>query len=385
MIKHRKFAFSLVLIILISILILSPNMYDSVLQENLQGYERVEALVKDVDNSDFQQTGVIKRGTQNLTLQILEGTFEGTILTLTNLVIGNMEIDELFMKGDSALVIMKIDYNENKIVSANVKGHYRFHVEIFLFLAFVLLLVVYARWTGVNAVLSFIFTALFIWKVLFPGFLKGYNPILLSLGVVTILSAVIIFAIGELSKKGLVAFLGAFCGILLTGILAFIFGSLFKVHGTVRPFAQALLNYNLGHLDLNGIFLSGVFIASSGAVMDLAMDISASMNEVIEKNPAISINEAIKSGFTVGRAVVGTMTTTLLLAYSGGYTFLFMVYMVQGTPLINMFNLHIIAAEVLHTLVGSFGLVTVAPFTAIVGGFIFLKKKNKQPAKKTAP
>ena len=36
----------------------------------------------------------------------------------------------------------------------------------------------------------------------------------------------------------------------------------------------------------------------------------------------------------VGRAAMGTMTTTLLLAYSGGYVALLMVFMAQGTPLI---------------------------------------------------
>ena len=33
-----------------------------------------------------------------------------------------------------------------------------------------------------------------------------------------------------------------------------------------------------------------------------------------------------------------------------------------------------LSSEVLHTLVGSFGLVTVAPFTALVSGFLFVRK-----------
>jgi uncharacterized membrane protein len=61
--------------------------------------------------------------------------------------------------------------------------------------------------------------------------------------------------------------------------------------------------------------------------MDLAMDVAASMDEVIQKKPDISVTEALKSGLTVGRAVVGTMTTTLLLAYSGGYITLLMAFM----------------------------------------------------------
>jgi len=109
--------------------------------------------------------------------------------------------------------------------------------------------------------------------------------------------------------------------------------------------------------------------------MDLAMDISAAMKEVTDKYPEISRKDLILSGFTVAKAVIGTMTTTLLLAYSGGYTAMLMVFMAQGTPMLNVFNIIYVSSEVLHTLVGSFGLVTVAPFTAVMGGLLLHKKE----------
>ena len=110
--------------------------------------------------------------------------------------------------------------------------------------------------------------------------------------------------------------------------------------------------------------------------MDIAMDIAASMQEIIEKKPDINVREHILSGLRVGRAVVGTMTTTLLLAYSGGYTTMLMYYMAQGIPLCQFFNLNIVAAEVLNILVGSFGLIMVAPFSAFAGGIIFNFRKK---------
>lgn len=67
---------------------------------------------------------------------------------------------------------------------------------------------------------------------------------------------------------------------------------------------------------------------------------------------------------------MGTMTTTLLFAYSGGYVALLMVFMAQGTPLSNILNYKYVAAELLHTVIGSFGLVTVAPFTAFCAGIL---------------
>lgn len=78
----------------------------------------------------------------------------------------------------------------------------------------------------------------------------------------------------------------------------------------------------------------------------------------------------------VGRAAMGTMTTTLLLAYSGGYVALLMVFMAQGTPVSHIRNYKYVSAEILDTIVGSLGLVTAAPFTALIGGILLTKRQH---------
>ena len=54
-----------------------------------------------------------------------------------------------------------------------------------------------------------------------------------------------------------------------------------------------------------------------------------------------------------------------------------MVFIGQGTPLVNILNLNYVAAEILHTLVGSFGLVAVAPLTAVIGGFVYTRPREE--------
>lgn len=112
--------------------------------------------------------------------------------------------------------------------------------------------------------------------------------------------------------------------------------------------------------------------------MDLAMDIASAMDEISYHKRDITRWQLFRSGLSVGRSVIGTMTTTLVLAYSGGYLTMLMYFMGQGIPVANILNLNYVAAEVLHTLVGSFGLVTVAPFTALVGAFLFVKPLEKE-------
>ena len=112
--------------------------------------------------------------------------------------------------------------------------------------------------------------------------------------------------------------------------------------------------------------------------MDLAVDICSAVYEVVKKKPDISAKEAIASGFAVGRAACGSTTTTLLFAYSGGYIALLMVFMAQGTPIEFILNYKYVAAEIIHTIVGSFGLITVAPLTAITSGLLFTKNNFLQ-------
>ena len=61
-----------------------------------------------------------------------------------------------------------------------------------------------------------------------------------------------------------------------------------------------------------------------------------------------------------------------------------MVFVAQGTPLINILNLNYIAAEILNTMVGSIGLTAVAPLTAIVGGIALTHKPEQRGKLPTA-
>jgi uncharacterized membrane protein len=373
LVRQKNAIFSGAVVLLIVVLLLIPTGFESLIDQQAA---RTKGLVTKTDNSNITQHGIVKTGTQLVTVEILRGQFKGRDVTATNELIGSMELDTMFRPGDKALVTLDLSMDNQEIVAANIIDHYRINLELILFLVFVGLLIFFAGWTGAKALLSFVFTALAIWKLLLPLFLKGYDPVLISLGIVSGLTGVIIFLIGGLNKRGVVAFLGGFSGILLTCLFSIIFGHAFHIHGAVRQFSETLLYSGFAHLNITKIFFSGIFLASAGAVMDVAMDISASMNEVKAKHPDISRRELIGSGFNVGRAIIGTMTTTLLLAYSGGYTAMLMVFIAQGTPVINVLNITYVSAEILHTLVGSFGLVMVAPLTAVIGGFLF----NQSPA-----
>ena len=370
--QKNVFITTLIGLILIGILIAIPTGYEDALI--YKGTERAVGKVVEVDNSAIVTSGLIKSGEQTCKLSIENGIFKGKTLEGVNFLSGSLEKDKIYKEGDKAL--LTISYKDKEIKSVVMSDHYRLDKEVILLGIFAILLIVFAGKNGFQAILSFAITVLTIWKVLIPCYLKGFSPVWTGVIITFVLTVVIIFFVYGFDKRTLSASLGSLLGVVTTCILGIWFTDLFKIHGAVMQNAESLLYSGYQNLDLTAIFMSGIFIGASGAMMDLSVDITSAVWEVVQKKPTIRAYEAILSGLRVGRAAMGTMTTTLLLAYSGGYIALLMVFMAQGTPVDHILNYKYVAAEILDTVVGSFGLVTVAPFTAVVAGVLLTKRKK---------
>ena len=361
-----------VCLLLVLILALLPTGYE----ENLvfQESDIRPALVLETDDSTVIDTGLVRTGEQRCRLEVLSGPFKGEIVEGKNALNGSLEQDKIFAVGDKALV--RINYQGEQVLSVSMIDHYRMPWELVMGGMFVLLLVLFAGRTGIRAVLSFLLTVLMIWKVMVPLYLKNWNPIWVGLVITLALTVLIIALVYGFDRRCAAAVSGSALGILVTCVMGMVFTDLFQIHGAVMAYSESLLYAGYQDLNLTRIFMASVFIGASGAIMDLSVDITSAVCEVVEKRPDLGWWEAARSGMNVGRAAMGTMTTTLLFAYSGGYVALLMVFMAQGTPLSNIFNYKYVAAELIHTVIGSFGLVTVAPFTALCAGFFLAKGKR---------
>ena len=346
----------------------NPVITDSSLQE--------KGLVLETDNSDLRSFSIVTTGTQDLKLLIKSGKFEGDTVVARNVLLGQKKTDKIFRPGDKVLTVLQLDESRESYTNVRAADYYRQDVIILLFICFALFLILFSKLIGLKAILSFIFTALALWKILIPLYLKGFPPLLVAICVVILCTVVIILLVGGVNRKGFVALSGTIAGVLATAALAIIFGYYFKIPGTVQEYSEALLYTGFVHLNLSDIFISVIFISSAGAVMDVSMDISASQHELIVNIPNIPRKTLIRSGLSIASPVVGSMTTTLLFAYSGCFMFAFMAFMAKGIAMQSIINTSYIAAEILHTLVGSFGLVLVAPLTAIIGGYIYTRKRS---------
>ena len=332
-----------------------------------------KAKVLAVDNSHINKLGVVHHGAQLLEVEILSGSFAGKKFRAENNLRANMDLDKFFNVGNEIIVAI----TQNAVAEKTqliAQDFYRANYAFWLFALFALLLVCFAGWTGLKALLSFVFAGIFIWKVVVTLCLSGANAIVVCFCAVIALCFAIIFLVGGFSRKAVVAFLGATLGVSASCIMAIFFTRLFHINGATMPFSQALFYSGYEFLSLADLFIGGIFLSSSGAVMDLAMDVAAGQEEVFLNNRSISKTSLAISGWKIGRSVVGTMTTTLLLAYSGGYLTLIMAFTAERVCFLDFISNPYVCTEMVKTIIGSFGLVLVAPFTALVGGMIIPRK-----------
>lgn len=372
--SRSSLVFIVALTIVCGILLALPSGFETGRNNNSR---RIQVVIESVDNSLVRSYGVTRHGHQSLVVRSLDRSYRESRWESSNLLTGKLELDTIYKEGDRALAVLNLDPQSQEVIHVVLVGPWRLGVQLLLLCLFALFLILYAGKVGLKALLSFAVTILAIWKILVPAILHGWSPIPLAAILVSSLTAIIIFLVAGFTRKALTSFIGAASGILVTAVLAVIFGRAFRISGAIRPFAESLLHLGYGYLDLSALLYASVFIAAAGAVMDLSMDIAAAVDEIHQRHPEISRMDLVKSGMAVGRSVVGTMTTTLLFAYSSSYLTLLMVFMAQDIPLANMLNLSYISAEILTTLVGSFGLVTVAPLTAIAAGLVY-KRDSKQ-------
>jgi uncharacterized membrane protein len=343
-------------------------MLDSAHAASTNDITEIHATVVSTDDSGLIHTGVIPYGPQQVTVRVTRKPFKDQQIIINNHLLGKADIDTPCQVGDQ--VILGIQIKDKTIVNARILEHDRGSGLMLMSALFVVLLIGYAGMIGFRALLSFVVSVFVIWEVLIAGLLSGKDPLLLTSGVIFILSAVIIFSVAGLSKKGFSAFLGTSLGLGFTLALTLIFGNMLKINGMTLPFAETLLFSGNLSLNMRDIFYGAVLLGASGAAMDIAMDVAASMEEIKAKRPDISMKELVHSGISIGKHVIGTMATTLLLAYSGGFITLLMLFMTKDARFLRVVNLKIVASEIMRTLIGSMNLILVAPLTAFIAGWL---------------
>ena len=204
-----------------------------------------------------------------------------------------------------------------------------------------------------------------------PLISNGWSPVGLALASVLIIATVTILCVVHHVRYMLVALLGslggALCGFLCGALMVYIW----QLSGLAGE-GSALLASTLPGLNMRGVLLASVLIGSIGAVLDVAVSVTASMSEFVDYDNEIPLDRLLLAGLNVGGEVLGSMINTLILAYMGSSLPMAILISSAGIEISGLMNDPYIAQEIVQSIAGTLGLLFTIPVTA----FCFVMQEN---------
>lgn len=357
----------------------ATDMEDNADQEVPYSRGKVLKVITEEDRDIPVEGGSFSAPTQVVEVLVIKGSHQGEKLRAEYALNYGFDTDyklSQLSKGDEVLLLIE-ENEDGTVANAYVAEIARDKYILYLVIAFVIALVAIGKGRGLKAVLSLVLTAVAVLKVLLPAILKGWDPVIVSVGVCAAVIGATILIISGPNKKTLSAVIGTTGGVIVAGIVALIFGSLAKLTGIGGDESQMLMYIPQGtYFDFRGLLFAGILIGTMGANMDVGMSIASAMHEIKASNSQITDRDLIKAGMNVGRDIMATMSNTLILAYAGGSLQLMLLLMAYDTPFYKVINWDVIASEVLRAIAGSIGLIFTIPITALVAGTIEKRRKS---------
>lgn len=328
------------------------------------------------------EEGALPAGKQwKVLVEVLNGPYAGVTMETVHTYGFNPSYDFMVEVGDK--VILSMEEDNGRLGAVFIADRYRQWSLYALFAVFLAIILAIGRWQGFKTIISLILTAAAVVHILLPGILSGHDPVSITIITCTGITIITHMLVTGYTRKSLAAILGTFFGIVIGGLTASAAITLAAVNGLSSEESRLFfIMYGDGRLDITGILFAGIVLGSLGAVMDVAMSIASSIQEIHEVDGGLSRIDLIGRGMNVGRDVIGTMANTLILANTGSALPLMLLIAANDIPLLKLANLDMIASEVIRALSGSIGLFMAVPITAAISAAL-IKKSQGEPSWET--
>lgn len=243
---------------------------------------------------------------------------------------------------------------------------------------FVLIVIGIGGRKGISSIAGLLFTMLCIFFLFLPLIYKGVSPIFAAIFVVAVTTVVTMIFIDGISKKTICAMLGTIFGVVVAGIFAWIFGKVADIGGyNVSDVENLIYVEEMTKMKVGELLFAGILIAALGAVMDVAMSIASTLNELISNKPDMTCSSLFCSGMNVGRDMMGTMSNTLILAFTGGSINTLVFIYAYDYSYLQIINMYSIGIELMQGLSASMGVIITVPFTSLAAAWLLTCKQKK--------
>lgn len=357
------------------------NAQDSVeaTHQNLPSEEIIEGEVGkivDTGKESFLESLV---SYQVLHISVSKGSLKDEIIEVKNSEIdgGMSHINYIEYKpGDKIRVFYTTDVNGDPIFS--IIGKIKRNSIISLIIIFMICVFVVGRMWGVLSIIGMSISFLVIFKVIIPLIISGYNPVLAAvLGSVIIIPATFYISHG-FNTKTHVGVISTIITLLFTGLLAVFFVENTHLTGYASEEAGFLQVERQGSVDIRGLLIAGIIIGVLGILDDVTIGQASVVQQIKNTNPKISMRHLFQKGMKVGQDHISSMVNTLVLVYAGSALPLLLLFFDDQKSFIDIIEFELIAEEIVRMLVGSIGLVLVAPLATALAAYLF----TRYPVKK---
>jgi uncharacterized membrane protein len=338
-----------------------------------------------VNDKLLQATGMTSKQ-QLVTVEIEEGPLKGLQAKVLNEITDNPAFNVEVTPGREVILSVVGASGKTK-PEVNIADYHRAPFLLWLLAVFLLAFVIFGGRTGLKSLVGLAVSVILIVLVLLPLSLQGIYPLATSAGICLLSALATILAVGGFSKKSAAALIGTVGGVIIAGVAAQLVIMAAPLTGLSSEEAQILRGSVLALKPnfYSGLLAAGMLIGALGVIMDVGISIASSVQEIANANRKLSAHQLYTSGMNVGRDIMGTMTNTLVLAYTGGALPLLMLASLM--PLGKLINLDIFATEIVAALSGSLGLVCTIPLTALAAAVLMARQTvdDKEILKGLAP
>lgn len=319
---------------------------------------------------------------QIVTVKITSGKFKGKEKITDNMLTGNPAYEVFLKEKDKVSLVVESDklnpenIDEVDVYVSDIKRINAIYLYTFIFVAF---LIGIGRMKGFYSLLSIIITIVLVFFIFVPLVLFNISPILAALIISIISTVATMYLVAGFNSKTNAAITGTVLTLIFASILALLAIKIAHLSGFMGE-ESLFLYMQRPDLSQTGILAASMIIAALGALMDVAISISSTINEIHITDPKLSVYELFKSGMNVGRDIIGTMSNTLILVYLGSAMPL--VLLGSNIDIVKFFNLNQVAGEILSAFTGSISLLACVPLTAIMSAWLIkhtqkLKEKEE--------
>lgn len=369
--KNKSVMFAAVLVFVILVLLFNKTITKTQLIAE-DGMTFAKAEVIEVLEDNIEESGSYT-GTQVVKVKITSGYYEGLTCEAENM---NGYLYGAECKAGTKIILQLSEYNGT--VTANVYGYDREFILYLLIALFLITLCVIGGKKGIYSAIALVFTFICIIYIYLPMLYIGCSPFLSAVIVVVLTTLVTMFLIGGFSVKTLSSVLGTLAGVIVAGAIASLFGKLSHISGyNVADIENLVYVGQNSKLQIGGILFSGILIASLGAIMDVSMSVASTICEIHKNCPSLGTKELFQSGISVGKDMMGTMSNTLILAFTGSsINTLIMIYAYQ-LPYLQVINMYSVGIEILQGISGALGVILTVPFVSAIASAL-LKNPGKR-------